>query len=239
MEEKFKIDRKDALIIVDVQRDFCPGGALPVPEGDRVVPVLNEYMRIFRKVGAKIFATRDWHPPNHVSFREYGGIWSPHCIQGSKGAEFHPGLKLPEDVAIISKAMDSSKESYSGFDGTELNDALKRRGVKRIFVGGLATDYCVKNTVLDGLKLGFETILLSDATRGIDARPGDVEEAIGEMIKKGARKATLSELSESPETLQEDQTTEKIEEKTLRQAEKRKKARLRTRGPYRKAHVED
>jgi len=238
LDSTFEIDREDSLIIVDVQRDFCPGGALPVPNGDKVVPVLNGYIQIFIKARAKIFATRDWHPPHHISFRGYGGTWPPHCIQGSKGAEFHPDLKLPEDVTIISKAMDPSRESYSGFDATELNDELKKKGIKRIFVGGLATDYCVKNTVLDGLRLGFEVILLSDATRGIDARPGDVAVAIEDMLKKGAKEATLSELSDSLGILQEEKTTEKIEQETLRQTERKRKARLRTRGPYRKAHVE-
>lgn len=192
---KFKIDENDFLIIVDVQRDFCPGGALPVPEGDQVVPVLNRYIDAFRKAKAKIFATRDWHPPNHVSFKGYGGVWPPHCIQGSKGAEFHSELRLPEDVDIISKATDPSRESYSGFDGTELEEELKKRGANRIFVGGLATDYCVKNTVLDALRLGFETILLVDATKGINQKPEDSEEAIQKMIEKGAKTTLLKNVS--------------------------------------------
>lgn len=229
---KFRIDEKDALIIVDVQKDFCPGGSLPVPEGDKVVSVINDYIKIFKKAQAQIFATRDWHPPNHMSFKTYGGIWPPHCIQESEGAEFHPHLKLPETVKIISKATDPSKEAYSGFDGTELKEELKKF-VKRVFVGGLATDYCVKNTVLDALKLGFEAILLLDATLGVNVKPDDSEKAIKEMIKKGAKKATLSDMLEPIETV-----SEKIEQEFLKQAEERKKARLRSRGPYRKAHVE-
>lgn len=190
---KFELDGKDALVIVDVQRDFCPGGALPVTEGDQVVSVLNAYLKIFRKGKAQIYSTRDWHPPDHMSFKPYGGVWSPHCIQGSKGAEFHPDLILPKDVKTISKAANPCKEGYSGFDGTELKDELKKKDVGRVFVGGLATEYCVKNTVLDALRLRFETILLVDAIRGVNIKPNDSEKAIVEMIKKGARKATLSE----------------------------------------------
>lgn len=229
---KFRIDEKDALIIVDVQKDFCPEGSLPVPKGDKVASVINDYIKIFKKAQAQIFATRDWHPPNHMSFKTYGGIWPPHCIQESEGAEFHPHLKLPETVKIISKATDPSKEAYSGFDGTELKEELKK-SVKRVFVGGLATDYCVKNTVLDALKLGFEAILLLDATLGVNVKPDDSEKAIKEMIKKGAKKATLSDMLEPIETV-----SEKIEQEFLKQAEERKKARLRSRGPYRKAPVE-
>lgn len=191
---KFKVNEKDALIIVDVQRDFCPGGALPVPEGNKVVPVLNKYIKTFRRAGAEICATRDWHPPNHSSFKAYGGIWPPHCIRGSEGAQFYPSLILPEGVKLISKATDPSEEAYSGFEGTKLEEALGKKGVKRVFVGGLATDYCVKSTVLDALHLGFKTILLVDAIRGVNLKPGDSERAIEEMIKKGAKKATLLDI---------------------------------------------
>ena len=191
-----RIGKGDALIIVDVQRDFCPGGGLPVPEGDRVVPVLNGYIRRFREAGAHIYATRDWHPPNHKSFREYGGIWPAHCVQGSVGAEFHPDLELPEDVIVISKATDPDREAYSGFEGTNLLEDLRSRGVRRVFIGGLATDYCVKSTVLDALRYGFETYLLVDAIRGVDLKPGDSERAIREMVDGGAKKITLSDIAE-------------------------------------------
>ena len=238
MKKDFELSKNDALIIVDVQRDFCPGGALPVPAGDQVVPVLNDYIKMFKKANAGIFATRDWHPPNHMSFKAYGGPWPPHCIQNSEGAKFYPDLKLPDDASIISKAMDPSKESYSGFDGTMLGDKLKDKGVTRVFVGGLATDYCVKNTVLDAIALGFGTVLLLDATRGIDVKLGDVEKAIGEMVAKGAERATLADFPEFPEIPQEEQGAERMEEKPLTKAEKKKKARLRSRGPYRKARIE-
>ena len=181
----------DALVIVDVQNDFCPGGALPVKGGDKVVPVLNRYVESFRKSGLPIFATRDWHPQRTTHFNTFGGKWPPHCVQGSAGANFHPDLKLSNDVVIVSKGMGSDEDSYSGFDGrntegVKLADLLRQQGVKRIFVGGLATDYCVKHTVLDGLKEGFAVVLLEDAIRGVDLNPGDSERAIVEMVRARA-----------------------------------------------------
>lgn len=189
-----KIDRYSALILVDVQRDFCPGGALPVPRGDEVIPILNKYIKLFREAGAPIYATRDWHPPNHISFKAQGGRWPPHCVQGSEGAEFHPSLELPRDVGIVSKAQDPHQEAYSAFEGTGLREELEGKGVKRLFIGGLATEYCVKSTVLDALKAGFEVMILEDAVRGIDAVPGDVEGAMREMVEKGTKKVTLSSI---------------------------------------------
>jgi len=181
----------DALIIVDVQNDFCPRGALPVTDGDKVVPVLNRYIERFRKAGLPIFATRDWHPEKTRHFNTCGGLWPPHCIQGSKGAEFHPDLALPEDVVVVSKGMNFDEDSYSGFEGSVegilLAELLRRRGAERLFVGGLATDYCVKHTVLDGLKEGFEVVLLEEAIRGVDLQPGDSERAIAEMMQAGAQ----------------------------------------------------
>jgi len=194
---KYRINKdKDALIIVDVQRDFCSGGALPVPDGEKIIPTLNKYIEKFSKAGALIVATRDWHPPNHMSFKDYGGVWPTHCVQGTLGAEFHPDLRLPREVKIVSKATSADKEAYSGFDGTNLERELKDAGIKRVFVGGLATDYCVKSTVLDALRLGFETILLIDAIKGVDVNPGDSERAIEEMIKRGAKKASLNDLED-------------------------------------------
>jgi len=235
---RFEISEKDALLVVDVQRDFCPGGSLPVPEGDKVVAVLNDYVRLFKKAGSQIYATRDWHPPNHMSFKEQGGPWPPHCIQESEGAEFHPDLKLPEGTPVISKATSLSKDAYSGFEGTRLAEDLKKKGRKRVFIGGLATDYCVKSTVLDALRLGFETVLLLDATLGVDVEPGDSERAIDEMKRNGANTATLSDMPEQPADLNETDSLEEIEEDALTRAEKKKVARLRTRGPYRKALLE-
>jgi len=192
---KWEIDKDDALVIVDTQNDFCPGGALPVPEGDAEIPVLNGYIKIFREAGTAIYATRDWHPSNHISFKEQGGAWPAHCIQNTEGAEFHPDLRLPEGTVVISKATDPDKEAYSGFDGTNLEKELTLRVVKRVFIGGLATDYCVKSTVLDAVKLGFETVLLEDAVRGVDVNPGDSEKAIREMLAAGAKKTTLDDLT--------------------------------------------
>ncbi len=162
-----------------------PGGALPVPEADRIVPVINKYIELFTMRNAVIVATRDWHPPNHISFKTRGGPWPPHCIQNTPGAEFHPDLLLPQHTIIVSKATDPEKEAYSGFDNTELDNELRKRGVKRIFVCGVATNYCVKATALDGVRLGYTVILLLDATKGIDVPPGSIERALSELLDEG------------------------------------------------------
>ena len=239
MKKDFSVGKTDALIIVDMQKDFCPGGALPVPEGDQVIPVLNDYITIFRKAKAGIFATRDWHPPNHISFKAQGGRWSPHCVQNTEGAKFHPDLKLPSDATIVSKAMDPLREAYSGFDGTELARMLQTQGVARVFVGGLATDYCVKNTVLDARKLGFEAVLLSDAICGINAERGDVAKAIDEMIESGAEHGTLADFLDPLEVpLGGDPDAERLGEKPLSKFETKRKARMRPRGPYKRIRTE-
>ena len=189
---KYTVGKTDGLIIVDVQRDFCPGGALPVPRGNEVVPVLNRYIRLFAPSGG-VFASRDWHPPDHISFKP-GGPWPPHCIRGTTGAEFHPDLELPPDAVVVSKATERDKEAYSAFDGTDLAEVLRKRGISRIFVGGLATDYCVKATVLDGISEGFEVILLADAIRGVNVSRGDSEKAICEMARSGSQCATVGDV---------------------------------------------
>lgn len=183
-----------ALIIVDVQNDFCPGGALPVTDGDKVVPILNAYIKRFRKENAPIFVTRDWHPSDHSSFKENGGIWPPHCVQGTSGAQFHPGLDISGDVRIISKGASPKDEAYSGFQGTHLTAELKKREIKTLYIGGLATDYCVKHTVLDALKEGFSVFFLEDGSRGVDVNPGDSKRAVDEMFLAGARRTILSDL---------------------------------------------
>lgn len=191
---RVKIGSKDALIMVDVQKDFTPGGALPVPEGDMVVPVLNRYQEKFLQVQVPVYATRDWHPQNHVSFKDQGGTWPPHCVQNTEGAKFYPNLKMSEEVEIISKGKHPQQEAYSGFQGTELEESLRKRDVERVFVGGLATDYCVKDTVLDALKLGFEVFLLEDAIKGVDVNPEDSRKAIEEMERAGAVKIGFTDV---------------------------------------------
>jgi nicotinamidase/pyrazinamidase len=187
------METKDALIIVDVQNDFCPGGALAVKGGDEVVPVLNRIIERFTLAGLPIFATRDWHPEKTSHFKAYGGVWPVHCVQGTRGAEFHPGLRLDKDVIVVSAGMLPSEDGYSGFQATDasgsrLAELLRRKSVERIFVGGLATDYCVKHTVLDGLKEGFEVLLLTDAIRAVNLKPHDGELAVAEMVGAGAVK---------------------------------------------------
>lgn len=184
------IDEHTVLVVVDVQNDFCPGGALPVPEGDKVVPVLNEYVEKFRKAGAAIIFTRDWHPHDHSSFKSQGGLWPPHCVQDSKGAEFHKALIIPPGAEVVSKA-DKRDEAYSFFQGTDLARELHQRGLTKMVVGGLATDYCVKETVLDGLKHGFEVYHLDDASCGVNVHPNDSELALTEIVKRGAKRITL------------------------------------------------
>jgi len=176
--------RTDALIVVHVQRDFCPGGALPVPQGDAVVPVLNEWLRdaCLLKI-----ATRDWHPPNHCSFRRRGGPWPDHCVQDSPGSRFHPDLFVEAFDSVFSSATDPEKEAYSGFSVPELAATLRSRGIRRLWIGGLATEYCVKATVLDGRAEGFEVFVIEDAIRGIEVTPGDCERARHEMEGAGAR----------------------------------------------------
>ena len=188
------LDAKSALILVDVQNDFCPGGSLAVPNGDAVVPVLNNYTTRFVEAGAPVYATRDWHPTNHLSFNEQGGIWPIHCVQESSGADFHPDLELPQHVRVISKAQKADEEAYSGFGGTDLAACLHVQGIKRVYVGGLATDYCVKSTVLDALKENFETYFLADGSRGVEVKPGDVAAAEAEMADAGAKTITLEDL---------------------------------------------
>ena len=177
----------DALVVVDVQNDFLPGGSLAVPHGDDVIPALNRYLAAFVRRELPIFATRDWHPPNHCSFQPYGGPWPPHCVAGSDGAAFAAALDLPASSTLITlKGTQPEKDAYSAFDGTDLDARLRGQGVARLFVGGLATDYCILYTVKDGLKAGYTVILLQDAIRAVNVRPGDGERAEAEMIRGGA-----------------------------------------------------
>jgi len=187
---------RTALLIIDVQNDFCPGGALAVPDGDRVVPVLNRYVEKTLAAGVTVCASRDWHPPDTRHFADRGGPWPPHCVQGTPGAAFHPGLALPAGAVIVTKGDNPRDHGYSAFDGTTgdgrgLADALRAAAVDRVLVGGLATDYCVLNSALDARKHGFDTVLLLDAIRGLDLREGDVARALDRMLRAGVGTATL------------------------------------------------
>jgi nicotinamidase/pyrazinamidase len=191
---------RKALIIVDVQNDFCPGGKLAVSGGDKVVPVLNEYIESFTKEGAPVFASRDWHPLKTGHFEKFGGKWPQHCAQNTKGAEFHPGLRLPDDAVIITKGAEPDSDSYSVFLGKDAKgrsflDVLKDMGVSELFVGGLATDFCVRHTVLDALDSGFKVSLLTDAVKGVDRQ--ESEKAIKEMTGSGARRVSLRDIHAS------------------------------------------
>jgi nicotinamidase/pyrazinamidase len=189
---KISVDStRDALIIVDVQNDFCPGGALAVPNGHEVIPVIN---RLLRHRWLSI-ATKDWHPAEHSSFEAHGGPWPSHCVQETPGAELHPELDATKIKLIITKASQRDKDAYSGFDGTELAKILREKGVQRVVVCGLATDYCVRATAHDALKEGFEVLVLEDAIRGVEVNPGDCQHAIDELRKAGAQVIVSSDLS--------------------------------------------
>lgn len=176
-----------ALILVDIQNDFCPGGALAVAEGDAVVPVVNRLMPHF----ALVVSTLDWHPPNHVSFRERGGPWPPHCVRNTFGAELHPALNTGPIRHTFRKAATADRDAYSEFEGFDeqhrsLDDYLKSRGVRRVYLAGLATDYCVRATTLDALRLGYETYVVTDGVRAVNVQPEDGARALAEMQAEGA-----------------------------------------------------
>lgn len=182
------------MLVVDIQLDFLPGGSLGVRHGDEVIAPLNGYLAAFRRAGLPVVASRDWHPPDHCSFREQGGPWPPHCVAGSPGARFAPTLELPPDAILISKATRRDSAAYSAFEGTDLDERLRRAGVERIFIGGLATDYCVVSTVRDAVKSGYRAVVLQDAIRAVDVNPGDGERAIAEMLERGAVATTLKQI---------------------------------------------
>jgi nicotinamidase/pyrazinamidase len=177
--------KKRALIVVDVQNDFCPGGSLAVPQGDEVVAPLNRLIEEFLKRGEPVFKTRDWHTRQTKHFAEFGGTWPVHCVQNTKGADFHPALREDKNIKIISKGL-GDEDSYSGFDQSNLADQLRKLGVEEVWVGGLATDYCVKNTVLDALKEGFDVVAVKDAMRPVELSSGDGKRALEEMQRAGA-----------------------------------------------------
>ena len=188
-----------ALLIVDVQNDFCPGGALQVHDGDRVVGPINRAALCFAAAGLPILASRDWHPPVSRHFREFGGVWPVHCVQGTEGADFYPALRLPEGAVVLSKGTNPEQDGYSAFegatdDGRPLAAVLKERGVRYLYICGLATDYCVLSTTREALASGFGVTVLTDAVAGVDLLPGASASAIEEMKNAGARLATVAGL---------------------------------------------
>jgi nicotinamidase/pyrazinamidase len=180
-----------ALLVIDVQNDFCAGGALAVPDGNRVIAPLNRYVEQAVAGRAPIYASRDWHPAVTGHFAPYGGTWPVHCVQETPGASFHPQLRLPDDAVVVTKGDDPGLPGYSAFDGrvpggASLAADLRARGITGLYVGGLATDYCVKHTVLDGLAAGFHVAVLEDAIAGVNVQPGDSSAALAEMTGSGA-----------------------------------------------------
>lgn len=183
-----------ALLIVDVQNDFCPGGALPVPEGDAVVPVINRLIDAFPLV----LASKDWHPAETVHFQK----WPPHCVQGTPGADFHPQLRADKIQYVLLKGTGDRDDGYSAFEATNLNLAefLRQQGVTELYVTGLATDYCVRATTLDALRKGFQTYVVTDAVRAVDVNAGDGQRALQEMQQAGARLVTSAEVLQAEQT---------------------------------------
>lgn len=190
--DQIELDKGDALLISDIQNDFLSGGSLAVPGGNQVIPVLNGYIDQFINRQLPVFATRDWHPSKHCSFIRQGGPWPEHCIAGSKGAEFSADLRLPDSAFIISKGTDVEREGYSSFSNRTFKQQLDNAGSRRLFIGGLATDYCVLNTVRDALNFHYQVFLLTDAIRAVNVQKQDGENAINEMIEKGAIPITLA-----------------------------------------------
>lgn len=196
-----RIQKGDTLSVTDMQNDFLPGGALGVPEGDKIIPYVNRAIALFKKNNLPIFFTRDWHPPDHCSFKDQGGPWPPHCVQNTSGADFSSELNIPEGSTIISKGSEKNSEQYSTLggrdaDGNTESSLMKKLGIRRIFIAGLATDYCVLNSVKDALAEGYEVYVLTDAIRAVDVNPGDGERAIEEMKQAGAKTITSKELRE-------------------------------------------
>ena len=239
LRKNYVIENSDALLITDIQLDFLPGGALPIEGGNEIIPVLNDYIKRFEAGKAHVLASRDWHPSNHISFRAQGGLWPPHCVQQTLGAKFSPNLNLPKDVIIISKGTNPEMEAYSAFEGTSLAHELRACGVKRLFIGGLATDYCVVNSVLDACKLGFETVVLMDAILGINVNSGDVDRAIETMIRNGAQQATVDAFPDDVDSLPiEESVSDSLAEKPSLKAEVKKKSRMRSKGSAKRIRTE-
>jgi len=184
-----------AFILVDIQNDFCPGGALAVPGGDTIIPVVNRLSPLFRS----IIATMDWHPADHCSFKDQGGRWPPHCIQNTRGASLHPAVDVSRISRYVRKATSRDRDEYSEFGGVDeqnrsLDEILKEAGIATLYVAGLATDYCVRATVLDGLRLGYVVYAITDAMRPVEVNAGDGDRTLREMTEAGARLITSVEI---------------------------------------------
>ncbi len=189
--DRIQIREDDALIVVDPQNDFCPGGSLAVPGGDEIFDAVNATMPKFRHM----LATQDWHPPEHRFFKAYGGPWPYHCLEGTPGAEFHPRLDRSHVQETVRKGTDPQLDGYSGFAGTDLGERLRRRNVQRVFIVGLATDYCVKATAVEAVEHGFPTYVLTDAIRPVELQTGDGERALRAMENAGVRLTTSGALT--------------------------------------------
>ncbi|WP_419174033.1 isochorismatase family protein [Desulfosediminicola sp.] len=185
---------QDALLIVDIQNDFLPGGSLAITDGDSIIPTINSYIKKFADAGAAIFASRDYHPAEHISFKDQGGPWPPHCVVGTWGVQFHPDLQLTDNTIYIEKGTNIGKEAYSAMDETPLAGKLQQAAIKRVFICGVATDYCVLASGKDLLAAAFEVVLLMDAIKAVDVNPGDGDRAVAELISSGATQLTINNL---------------------------------------------
>jgi nicotinamidase/pyrazinamidase len=192
-QRSYEIRPGDALVIVDVQHDFLPGGALGVGEGERIFDPIDELAPRFPRV----YATRDWHPADHSSYAQYGGPWPVHCVAGSHGAAFDPRLNLENVDVVVDKGTDRETDGYSGFAATSLESDLREHGVKRVFVCGLATDYCVKATALDAKAAGFDVVVIEDAAAAVNVQPGDEDRALHELRESGVAVARSSDVAGS------------------------------------------
>lgn len=186
------IERDSALLVVDMQNCFLPGGSLAVAEADEVIPVINRYIELFQGAGRPVFASRDWHPEETTHFEK----WPQHCVQNTRSAEFHPDLALPPDATVVSKGMDPQEDAYSAFqavdqEGRLLGDSLRARGIRHLYVSGLALDYCVRYSALDAARNGLQVTLLIDATRAVNAEIHDAETAIEDLVRSGVQLATI------------------------------------------------
>ena len=189
------LEPTDALLIVDLQHDFLPGGSLGVPDGDGVLGPINRLITLFGQQGLPVYASRDWHPDDHCSFAARGGPWPAHCVAGTRGAAFSDALHLPPDAIVVSKADTADVDAYSAFNATGLAEGLRAQGVRRVAVCGLATDYCVLNTALDARANGFDVLIVPEAMRAVDVKPGDGERAIAAMVERGALPVQVDELA--------------------------------------------